>query len=74
MKTSVPSKKIKDLNGLDSLEGVRFIYPKDGQPYYWASQWDEGVWGKKDMDSGRVFPLFINNLSECLEWEVIEGK
>lgn len=66
------TKKIKDLGGVDSLAGVRFVYPKDGQAYHWVSQWNKGVWGKKDMGSGQVFPLFVNDLSECLEWEVVE--
>lgn len=52
------------------LHGVRFIYPGDGLPYYWFSQWDGGVWGKKDMGSGQLFPLFVADLRLCLRWEL----
>jgi hypothetical protein len=62
--------KIKDLPKTESLLGVRFLYPGDNQPYYWSSQWEKGVWGKKDMGSGQVFPLFCEDLKEALEWEI----
>jgi len=65
------SMKLKDLPANQSLGGVRFRYPKDGQLYYWLSQWEKGVWGKKDMGSERIYPLFCENLSEALEWEVV---
>ena len=64
--------KIKDLPENISLRGTRFIYPRDGKPYYWSSQWQKGVWAKKKMDSKQLFPLFVNNLEEALEWEVSE--
>jgi hypothetical protein len=63
--------KIKDLPETQSLLGVRFLYPGDNQPYYWSSQWEKGVWGKKDMGSGQIFPLFCGDLKEVLEWEVV---
>jgi hypothetical protein len=62
--------KIKDLPKDVPLEGTRFIYPKDNKPYYWFSQWQKGVWGKKDMASSEILPLFVNDLMEALEWEV----
>ena len=52
------------------LLGVRFVYPGDGQSYYWFSQWARGVWAKKDMASGQIFPLFVSDLRECLKWEL----
>lgn len=64
--------KIKDLPETASLEGTRFIYPTDGQTYYWFSQWDRGVWGKKNMDDKQVFPLFVTDLKEALEWELVD--
>jgi hypothetical protein len=64
--------KIKDLPQDINLIGIRFIYPSDGKPYYWFSQWQRGVWGKKKMDTGEVFPLLVNNPEEALEWEVSE--
>jgi len=62
--------KIKDLPQYVSLEGIRFIYPKDGKPYYWFGQWQKGVWGKTNMASSEILPLFVNDLMEALEWEV----
>lgn len=67
-------KKIKDLPGGISLGGVRFIYPPDGEKYYWHSQWGKGVWGKKDLNEGQVFPLFVDDLKEALSWEVVEAE
>lgn len=68
-------RKIKDLTVSEAptLAGVCFIYPGDGQAYYWASQWNLGVWGKKSRDSTQIFPLAVaNDLSEALEWELAE--
>lgn len=70
----MPAMKIKDLPDAQSLLGVRFRFPRDGQPYYWSSQWATGVWAKKDMASARVFPLFCEDLKEALEWEVVPEK
>lgn len=63
--------RIKDLPPTQGLGGVRFRYPGDGQAYYWSSQWQKGVWGKKDMNSGQIFPLFCDDLKDALEWEVL---
>lgn len=62
--------KIKDLPENISLEGTRFIYPPDGKPYYWSSQWDKGVWGKTSLSDNQIHPLFVDDLREALEWEV----
>jgi len=66
--------KIKELPENVTLNNVRFIYPGDGKPYYWASQWRKGVWGKKDLNSGQIFPLFVESIEEALEWEIFDGK
>lgn len=63
-------KTIGELPSDVSLGGVRFIYPGDGQAYYWFSQWEKGVWGKKDQGSGRMFPLFVTDLKEACNWEL----
>lgn len=63
--------RIKDLPPNQGLGGVRFRYPGDGQAYYWSSQWQKGVWGKKDLNSSQVFPLFCEDLKDALEWEVV---
>ena len=64
--------KIKDLPEGSTLNNVRFIYPGDGQAYYWTSQWQKGIWGKKDLSSGQIFPLFVENIRDALEWEVAD--
>jgi hypothetical protein len=66
--------KIKDLQANQSLKGVRFIYPKDGEEYYWVSQWAKGVWGRKEPSSLSIFPLHVDDLKETLEWEITENK
>jgi len=72
----VAGMKIKDLPEDISLDGVRFIYPGDGKRYYWASQWNKGVWGKVNKGDSRMWPLFVNDLMLALEWEVVgdEGE
>lgn len=64
--------KIKDLPQDSSLANIRFICPNDGQTYYWYSQWTKGVWGKKDINSGQIFPLVVDDLTEVLEWEIAD--
>lgn len=64
--------KIKDLPENSTLNNVRFIYPGDGQAYYWTSQWQKGIWGKKDLNSGQIFPLFVENIRDALEWEIAD--
>lgn len=64
--------KIKDLDSNQNLGGIKFRYPGDNNIYYWHSQWQKGVWGKKDLNSEQVFPLFVEDLKEALEWTVVE--
>lgn len=71
-------KRIKDLPKDISLGGVRFKHPTTGTPVYWWSQWGyeggkAGVWFKHDLKSSAVFPIFLNDLSEALEFEVVEN-
>jgi hypothetical protein len=73
------NKKIKDLPEGISLGGVKFHDPKTGTKGYWFSQWGyedgkAGVWWKKDMKSTQVFPIFLDNLKEALEFYVMEDK
>lgn len=65
-------KTINDLPKSESLSGVRFVYPGDGQKYYWHSQWQKGVWGKKNLKHEEVFPLFCNDLKEALNWKLAQ--
>lgn len=67
---------IKDLPKDTNLGGIKFRYPKDNQVYIWKSQWGLGIWAKKpnNPNPDQVFPLFVDNLEEVLEWEVIDYK
>ncbi|MEK6880183.1 MAG: hypothetical protein AABY22_11265 [Nanoarchaeota archaeon] len=67
--------KIKTINDLPrniSLGGLKFKHPETGEACYWRSQWQKGVWYKKDLTSSQIFPLFVNDLKEALKFEVIE--
>ncbi len=69
--------KLKDLPQDINLRGVKFHDPKTGTTGYWYSQWGyeggkAGVWWKKDMESGSIFPLFLDDLKEALEFTVLE--
>jgi hypothetical protein len=78
-KLRVKKMKIKDLPQDTNLRGVKFRDPKTKTTGYWYSQWGyddgkAGVWWKRDMASGQIFPLFLDNLREALEFEVIQPK
>ena len=75
--TKKATTKIKDLPGDTSLRGVKFHDPKTGTTGFWYSQWGyeggkAGIWWKKDMKSGQIFPLFLDNLKEAHEFIVLE--
>ena len=68
--------KIKDLPENISLGGIHFKSP-DGTTGYWYSQWGyengkAGIWYKKNRKSTQTFPLFLDNLKEALEFDVLE--
>ncbi len=67
--------KIKDLPKNQNLGGLKIKTP-NGRTGYWKSQWDKGVWVTEERYSSRIFPIFVDSLEECLEWEVegIEDK
>jgi len=74
----IPATRIKDLPPNASLGGVKFRAP-DGTVGYWSSQWGypdgkAGIWYRTDLKSTQVFPLFLDNLREALEFEVVEGR
>ncbi len=71
--------KIGDLPKDTNLRGVKFHDPKTGTTGFWYSQWGypdgrAGVWWKKDMKSGEMCTLFLDDLFEALEFEVMEEK
>lgn len=69
--------KIKDLPLDIDLRGVKFHDPKTKTTGCWYSQWGypdgkAGIWWKKNMEDTQVFPLFLDNLEEALEFDVVE--
>lgn len=63
--------KIKNLPQNKPLEGVAFRHPETGEKCYWRSQWQKGVWFKKNPKDEQVHPLFLDELSDALELEVL---
>ena len=75
-KEKPPVKRIKDLDPNQSLSGVRFKGP-NGEKGYWVSQWGyddgkAGVWYKEKLSDTRIHPIFLDDLREAMEWEVME--
>lgn len=69
--------KIKDLPKGTNLRGVKVRIP-EGEEGWWESQWSKGVWLIKvppeTKGSRQVFPVFVEDLKETLEWEVIKTE
>jgi len=70
--------KIRDLPKNSTLRGVKFKLPT-GEEVYWYSQWGNpdrkaGIWYKKDMKESRVYPFFLDELIEALEYEVVDSE
>lgn len=63
--------KIKDLPPNTNLGDV-IVKSPSGEIGRWKSQWDKGVWLRGH--STRIHPIFVENLSECMEWEIIGDK
>jgi hypothetical protein len=77
MEKKTKKRKICDLPPGANLCGVKFHDPKTGTTGYWFSQWGyengkAGVWWKEDMRSSSVFPLFLDNLKQALEFYVMD--
>ena len=71
--------KIKDLPEDGSLRGVWFYPPGKKKAVLWYSQWGykdgkAGVFYKTDPKSSRIYPIFLDDLKEALEFEVEEKK
>lgn len=75
--------KIKDLPKGTNMGGVKIKIPKGHEkriPFkegYWKSQWGykdgkAGVFVTKNIGDTRIYPICINSLSECLEWEIVK--
>lgn len=64
--------KIKDLPKDAPLENICFVCGNDDKEYFWAGCWNKGVWGREQPHSQKIIPLFVDNIDEALEWEVVE--
>jgi hypothetical protein len=60
--------KVKDYKG--NMGGVR-IKTTNGVVGIWKSQWGKGVW-LEDGKTTRIYPQFVNSLSDTLEWDITE--
>ena len=74
--------KIKDLPKNATLLGVKVKIPKKYEDdysdikgnMYIYSNWQKGVWLKKKMSDGRIYPLtFDKSLKELLEFTIVTG-
>lgn len=67
-------KKIKDLDPTTNLGGIK-VKTKEGKIGFWKSQWHKGVWLSSNKTvGGQIFPQFLEDINEILEWEVIEDE
>ncbi len=65
--------KIKDLPADTNLGDIKVKTP-NGITGTWKSQWDKGVWltPENPATPGQVIPVFVADLKETLEWEVVD--
>lgn len=61
--------KLKAFKG--NLNGIKIKTPK-GVIGFWKSHWNAGVWLTETETSTRIYPQFINDLQDVLEWEITE--
>ncbi len=62
--------KIKDLPVGSTLANKKVKTPK-GVVGYWRSQWNAGVW-LHDGKTTQIYPQFVDELTDCGEWELTE--
>lgn len=64
--------KVKDLPPNTNLGKIKVRTP-DGFEGWWVSQWQKGVFLRKERIDKQVHPQLVENLKETLEWEVIDS-
>lgn len=64
--------KIKDLPPNTNLDKIKVRTP-EGDEGYWVFQWEKEVWLRRKKEESRIFLIFIKDLKETLEWEVIDS-
>ncbi len=71
----MPKEKIKTIadlpKGFGGLNKIKVKAP-DGTIGWWVSQWDKGVWLRKEKGDTQIHPIFVEDLKECLTWEIVE--
>ncbi len=65
--------KIKDLDPQTNLGGIK-VKTTGGVVGYWKSQWQKGVWLTDAPGATKLNPVFVDDIKECLEWEVLTEK
>lgn len=60
--------KIKNVSELFGLK----IKAPNGEVGYLHSCWPSGVWIKKKKTDNHVYPIFVESLDECLNWEILK--
>ena len=72
--------KIKDLPKNTNMGSIKVRVPAnidcEVREGFWHSQWGypegkAGVWLKSDINSSRIYPVCIDSLEQCLEWDVL---
>lgn len=58
----------KDFGGFDKIK----VKSPCGTTGWWVSQWQKGVWLRKEKGDTRVHPVFVEDLKECLNWKIVE--
>lgn len=64
--------KIKDLKDNTNLLNIK-VKTSKGKVGYYKSQWYGGIW-LSDGKTNRIYPQFVQNLSEVLEWDIIDEE
>jgi hypothetical protein len=65
-------KTISDLpEGFGGLNKIKVKAP-NGTIGWWVSQWNKGVWLRKEKGDTQVHPVFVEDLKECLTWKIVE--
>ena len=64
--------KIKDLSPNESM-GMKKVKTPKGVIGYLKSHWRTGVWLSNGKTS-QVYPQFVDDLSDCQEWEIADTK
>jgi hypothetical protein len=65
--------KIKDLPKDKNLGGIK-VKTTEGRIGYWKSQWRKGVWLTDTPNDTHIHPVFLDDLKDVLEWEVLTDK